>query len=141
RWTANEAAEATEPTIEGDALPTFPPEGTAYNNPDTALAHIIWRFVGWFAPDVVTEIHGGDASEWQQVRQGRLVVEAAWPDDSLAVAVRREPVAGIATTLSLRAPGSAGGNDTKEAAGVSELLRAYRRGGHRAIKPEERSPL
>src|SRR5690606_25210321 len=70
RWTANEAAEATEPTIEGDALPTFPPEGTAYNHPDTALAHIIWRFVGWFAPDVVTEIHGGDASEWQQVRQG-----------------------------------------------------------------------
>lgn len=141
RLAANDPGEATEATGEGDAVLTFPPQGNAYNNPDTLLAHVIWRFTGWFAPDVVIEIHDGNAKAWQQVREGTTPAEKAWPVESLAAAVRQEPVAGIATTLSLRSPGATGGNGTKDAAGASDLLQAYRRGGHPAIRPDERSPL
>jgi unsaturated rhamnogalacturonyl hydrolase len=141
RRTANAAPQATGARGDADALPTFPPEGNAYNDPDTVLAHVVWRFVGWFAPDVVIEIHAGNAAEWQQVRQGTTPADKAWPDDSLGAAVRREPVAGIATTLSLRSPGSMGGNGAKDAPEEADRLQAYRRAGHPAIGPEDRSPL
>jgi unsaturated rhamnogalacturonyl hydrolase len=142
RWTAIKAGEVTRAISDGrDALPTFPPEGNAYNNPETLLAHVLWRFVGWFAPDVVIEIHSGDAEEWQQVRQGQLAAEKAWPEDALAAAVRRQAVAGIATTLSLRTPGFNGNRAAKDTSDEAGLARAYRRGGHPAISPDERSPL
>ena len=44
---------------------TFPPEGTAYNTPSSKPAHTIWRFIGWFAPDIVIEVHDESAPEWR----------------------------------------------------------------------------
>jgi len=42
---------------------TFPPRGPAYHTAGEVEAAIVWRFLEWFAPDVVVEVAADDAPE------------------------------------------------------------------------------
>lgn len=79
----------------------FPPQGAAYNSDMLREAAVLWRFVGWFAPDLVIEVHSSTAPEWQTALEEGKGVEA-WPAGSLAAAVQREPVATMGTVPSMR---------------------------------------
>lgn len=131
---------------------TFPPQGPAYNVSQTRAAEFLWRFIGWFAPDVVEEIHTGSLPERQPIHNGQDARSSAWPKDSLAASVRSTPVAGIAPTLSLRCtvsllhdrdPLSSEAQQaiTAVVAKLRQPASGERLGGQRAIGTSERSAL
>ncbi|REK23417.1 MAG: hypothetical protein DWQ45_03650 [Planctomycetota bacterium] len=88
-------------TSDADSDWSFPPGGAAYNNPDTAGASCIWRFVGWFAPDILDEIVSASDPVWEEVRRNGGSPDD-WPENSLAAAADTHPVAGIERALSFR---------------------------------------
>lgn len=87
----------------GHATTAYPPAPPAYNSPTDPEAAYLWRFIGWYAPDVVFETQSASDPLWDQVRKEGLT-KADWPADSLAAAVEREPVAGIGTAFAARYP-------------------------------------
>lgn len=63
----------------------FPPQGDAYHAEGQIEAHVIWRFILWFAPDVLTEVISDDDPTLRTaIETGRV----QWPSDSLAEAFR-----------------------------------------------------
>jgi rhamnogalacturonyl hydrolase YesR len=81
----------------------YPPQPPAYNSPTDPEAMSVWRFIGWYAPDVVYETQTAADPLWERVRNEGLK-KADWPGDSLAAAVERELVAGIGTAYASRYP-------------------------------------
>jgi rhamnogalacturonyl hydrolase YesR len=81
----------------------YPPAPPAYNSPTDPEAAYLWRFIGWYAPDVVFETQSATDPLWERVRNEGLT-RADWPADSLAAAIEREPVAGIGTAFAARYP-------------------------------------
>jgi rhamnogalacturonyl hydrolase YesR len=89
------------------ATSSFPPHGDAYHTRNETSAATLWRFLGWFAPDVVVEFHGeNDPALKRALATDELSNAAAWPADSLAAAVRSQDVARTGTIRSLRLPAS-----------------------------------
>ena len=80
----------------------YPPEGTAYNSPTDPEAHFLWRFIGWFAPDHVFELHDRTAPEFQRFLSGNPRIVHVWPKGSLGYALLDEPVCEIAKTSVMR---------------------------------------
>jgi rhamnogalacturonyl hydrolase YesR len=116
----------------------YPPQGTAYNSPTDPEAHAIWRFLGWFAPDVVIEVHSDRAPEFAV---GPAEGPPRWPEDCLAHQVRRSPVAGIGVAQSLRVVSAS--DDTAHPLELFRGVReaAYGRSGAPDPLPSDRSPL
>jgi unsaturated rhamnogalacturonyl hydrolase len=81
----------------------FPPEGDAYGSGKTATAAYLWRFIAWFAPDVVIELLDPDDDVWTRVLNGDAT-NVPWPDQSLAGAVQQESVAGLGRIHAIRWP-------------------------------------
>lgn len=125
----------------------FPPGGTTYQGPNRQW-QFLWRFIGWMGPDVVEEVHATSVSG--AGLHGSLSIESRWPDHSLAASLRKTPVAGIGTTLSLRVGVEAGSGTTGESTRLQQGKRlataiqtAPQRvlGGNSPVEPTDRSPL
>ena len=120
----------------------YPPEGTAYNSQTDPEQHCLWRFIGWFAPDVVNELHDEAAPEFQRFIAGGIEPADAWPANSLADAVRSHPVAGIATTHATRTVTSATGSALiVPTIRVDEITHAYLNAGGVSFTSKDRSQL
>ena len=121
----------------------YPPEGPAYNSLTCPESQYLWRFIGWFAPDVVVECHDDSATEYQRVLSGALTGVDAWPKDSLAHALRDFPVASIGKTRVLRLPTSTASSDafgfTKVPNGSEK--KSYLTSGRPMPIDTDRSPL
>lgn len=81
----------TPDSVPGDAdrvrLLSFPPQGPAYHTPNERTASAVWRFVAWYAPDLIVEVHSNQIPEYQAFKQGQ---PAKWEAGSLALAASND---------------------------------------------------
>ena len=71
----------------GDPSTGYPPEGTAYNSKTDPERTHLWRFIAWFAPDLLIEVEEESSKDWQSVLTTRSS-EKPWSENSLAAAVQ-----------------------------------------------------
>jgi alkaline phosphatase D len=71
---------------DGEPVGTFPPAGKAYNDPKTARAHYLWRWIGMQAPDLVVDVRSGKSSS----------IDVPAGDHAILTALRKE-IAGAGT--------------------------------------------
>ena len=61
RWTVS-ALPMAQPSPDGPSRPGgFPPAGGFFDDPDRPESRYVWRWVTYQAPDLVVEVHAGDA--------------------------------------------------------------------------------
>ena len=61
RWTVS-ALPMAQPSPDGPSRPGgFPPAGGFFDDPDRPESRYVWRWVAYQAPDLVVEVHAGDA--------------------------------------------------------------------------------
>jgi alkaline phosphatase D len=95
---------------DGEDLSEFPPAGKAYNNPKTARAHYLWRWIGMHAPDLVIEVAAGEVSSIgfpardHPILKLLLKSSALWPvtDDGLVTALATGKVGDVAAIPAIR---------------------------------------
>lgn len=59
----------------------FPPTGPAYNSPENAERHYLWRWIGMLAPDMVMVVREGNVNTLvtgESLRSARLNINAGW---------------------------------------------------------------
>lgn len=86
---------------EGNPALGYPPEGPAYNSPTDPERGSLWRFLGWFAPDLLVEVQEEACADWQAVI-GRGDAAHAWPENSLASSVNNFAPGWTGTIPSIR---------------------------------------
>ena len=101
---------------------SFPPRGTAYNATGEAETFYIWRFVRWFAPDLLQESVPASDPEWENVLKRELSSDD-WPPDSLAAAARQKTLKITDPVPSMRFPPSREGRFAAPA--VAEIVESY----------------
>ena len=98
------AMAATDTDADPERVPlSFPPRGTAYNAMGEVETSYIWRFVRWFAPDLLQESVPASDPVWDDVlKDDRFVPD--WPADSLAAAAKHETLKITDPVSSMRFP-------------------------------------
>jgi rhamnogalacturonyl hydrolase YesR len=94
RWFKTSASRSLRQAWTVSALPSahsarpfhFPPEGGFFDAAEQPEPRYAWRWVTFQAPDVVLEIHGGDALSWRATGVPG-VANSALPAGSLAAAI------------------------------------------------------
>lgn len=95
------AARGAQNEIEGELNRGFPPPGPFYSHPDARDAQSLWRFIAWFAPDVVVEVQDESHPDWQRAIAADAFADT-WPADSLTEQLRTRGIEGFGRVPAVR---------------------------------------
>ena len=114
RWTVS-ALPMAQPSPDGPSRPGgFPPAGGFFDDPDRPESRYVWRWVTYQAPDLVVEVHAGDALRIRSRAAGESGASSeddGIPAGSLAAAMAdpaSQPGLGLVDTMLVTARASDG---------------------------------